>query len=532
MDSHQETGLSQPADNNTQNVTPLGSMNWKKIGNKHFAHKRYNDAIMAYTNGIDAGNNSINMLANRSSAYLRLSKFKSSLADAEAALMINSSHIKSMYRKVKSLFGLEMYKDGLAFLENIEIDSMPQNDAQIIHDLVAKGKRYLSQSENGDYQWDHIYEGQSVYHDMANYTKAVVVKETSTKGRGVFATKMIKAGELVLASKAFAYIEDYNRCDRSCSLLYVDGSVPEIYRNLIEKISDVLLAHPEKSQTLATLFAGPELGSLKCDEADNFVDMKRIEHITLYNAISTNQRIDGSFCRNAGLWIIPSFMNHSCVDANSTWKVIGDFSFIRAFKDISEGDEIEVCYKAPTRLIAQEGLDMYDFDCQCRLCKRDRLDNLSVKADRASLLSKLQSLLSKFDDTDNDFRQQDDEEISSIFTLFEQSREDAPELNLCLINELIDFGKLRFESNSFMKGVETFEKIHDLTKNVASFTLASIVACIYIILSYAKVNEKHIAKNWIETLKKETLLSFGTLHILHVQFLSYIKEMREYNLDI
>lgn len=293
-----------------------------------------------------------------------------------------------------------------------------------------------------------------------------------------------------------------------------------------------MTARPEKSQTLGTLFAGPELGYLKCDDDDHFVDMRRTENISLFNAISTNQRIDGSFCRNAGLCIIPSFMNHSCIDANSTWKVIGDFSFVRAFKDISEGDEIEVTYKTPTKLIAQEGLDMYDFICQCRLCKRDRLDNLSVKAERASLLSQLQSLLSKFDNTDNEFRQQDDEEISNIFTLFVQSREDAPELNLCLVDELIDFGKLRFESKSFEDSVETFEKLYHLTKNVASLTIASMVACIYIILSYAKINKKQIAKNWIEILKKETILSFGTLHVLHVQFSNYIKEMREYDLDV
>lgn len=228
----QGTGSSHPTNDDRD-----GSMNWKRIGNQHFAHKRYNDAIIAYTKGIEEGDNSINMLANRSSAYLRLSEYKSALVDAEAALMIDGNHIKSIYRKVKSLFGLELYKDGMAFLEKIEIGSMPQTDAKIINDLVAKGKCYISQSENGDYQWDSIYEGQSVYHDMADYTNAVVVKETPTKGRGLFATKMIKAGELVLASKAFAYVEDNNPCDRSYSLKFIDGSVPEIYKNLLDKIS-------------------------------------------------------------------------------------------------------------------------------------------------------------------------------------------------------------------------------------------------------------------------------------------------------
>lgn len=309
---------------NEHNDAPDGSMNWKRIGNEHFAFKRYKDAITVYTNRIKVGDKSIDMLANRSCAYLRLSNYKCALNDAQAALNLEKNHIKCIYRKVKALFGLTLYRDAITFLEKMQLASMPKDDAKVVIDLMAKGKCYIAQSENGNYPWDDIYKTKSVYHDMADYTTGVIIKEAPMKGR----------------------------------------------------------------------------------------------------------------------------------------------------------------------------------------------------------------FLSKFDDPRNDFKKQNDVEIHRIFKSFERTREDAAELNLCLVDALIDFGKLRFASRMFMKSVDTFEKLYHLTKSVAAFKIVTILACNFIILSYANVNKLHMAKRWIVILKKETILCFGSLNILHVQFQDCITTMREFHLDI
>lgn len=115
-----------------------GFTDWKRIGNEHFAFKSFNDAIVAYTKGMEEGDKSIDIIANRSAAYLRLLQFKNALVDAEFALTINENHIKSIYRKVTALFGIALYRDAMEFLEKISLDSTPQKDKNVIVGLVAK----------------------------------------------------------------------------------------------------------------------------------------------------------------------------------------------------------------------------------------------------------------------------------------------------------------------------------------------------------------------------------------------------------
>lgn len=511
-----------------------GSTDFKRIGNIHFASKRYKDAIAAYTKGIEEGDKSIDVLANRSCAYLRTFNYKCALSDAEAALIIDKNHIKCIFRKVKALFGMALYRDAMMFLEKIPLESMQQNDRKIIVELMAEAKCFIEQSENGDYPWNTLYQDKSVCYDMAEYTSSVVVKEAPLKGRGLFATKMIKAGELILASKAFAYVQYNTSSEETHRLQFIKRSVPEIHGQLVAKITEILTEYPEKNKIVGSLYAGAELGYLKCtDDVSNdiHIDTERIENISIYNAISTYDTIYGSFITNTGLWIIPSFLNHSCVDANSSWVIIGDFLFVRAFHNISEGEEILIPYRAPTGLIAQKSLDMYDFICQCRVCERDRLDNVEVQVERATIFCKLEEYLKKSDACIR-FQKQNEIEIQRLFKLLEKSRQDAPELNLCLVCPLIKYGDLQHYSKKFLKSAATFEKLYNLTKNVAVFQLAAVVACIKIALSYVNAKQLRKADHWAQTLKKHTKLGFGTLHVLNVKFYNYITILREYGLDI
>lgn len=501
---------------------------WKKIGNLNFVLKKYKVAVLAYTKGIEQGGNLIDLKSNRSACYLALSKHKLALDDAESVLNIDDKHVKCIYRKVTALFGMKLYEDAVSYLENIKLESIPQNDRQVIVDLMTRGKLYVAQSENGDYPWCDLHITESKYHDMADFTKTVVVKNSPMKGRGLFATKTIKPGELILASKALAYLED----------MVPNANTGEQNSKLNQKLVQILEENPEKCQELYRLYAGPELGFLAIEpgvtSSVEFVDKQRIELIARYNRFSSQETIDEMIKQNAGLWITPSYLNHSCVGSNSSWFNIGDFMFVRAVHTISKDEEILICYQPPNELLAHNTLrDMYDLICSCRLCERDLSDDDSVTATRAAIFSQLQKVLGKFKIPSQLRMQKADEcEILQLFRLFGQTRKDAPELNCCLFNELLVFGIFQMELNEFVKAAHTFEKLYELCKNIPTYSLIAVDACLHIVVSYATVRKLPNAKIWLRILKKQANITYGTDKILHIKYDMFMNLIRDNGLNV
>lgn len=502
---------------------------WKTIGNLNFILKRYKEAVLAYTKGIEQGGNLIDLKANRSACYLALSEHKLALDDAESVLNIDDKHVKCIYRKVTALFGIKLYEDAVAYLENIKLESIPQNDRQILVDLMTRGKSYVAQSEHGDYPWCDLYRTESKYHDMADFTKTVIVKNSPMKGRGLFATKTIKPGELILASKALAYLEDIvpSGCDGEDTFI-----LAEMNSKLNKKLVQILEENPNKCQEVYRLYAGPELGFSTIEPG--VVDEQRIEAISIYNRFSSQETIDEMIKRNAGLWITPSYFNHSCVDSNSSWLNIGDFMFVRAVHTIYKDEEILISYQPPNELFAHNTLrDMYDFICSCRLCERNRSDDDSVTATRATIFSQLQKVLGKFK-IPSQLRMQkaDENEILRLFRSFEQTRKDAPDLNCCLFNELLVFGIFRMELNEFVKAANTFEKLYELCKNIPTYSLIAVDACVHIVLSYATVRKLPNAKIWLRILKKQANITYGTDKILHIKYDMFMNLIRDNGINV
>lgn len=512
----------------------LDDVDWRAIGNKHFNSKRYKDAVAAYTKGIRQGDNVITLHANRSAAYLALSKYKLALDDADTVVNADKGHIKCIFRKATALFGMKFYKDAITFLGTIDVEPMPQIDKKLIADLLTKGKSFISQAENGEYPWYDLHQTQSKYHDMADYTSLVTVKESPTKGRGLFATKNIKAGQLVLACKAFVYLEDNVACPDEC---YPNLLVGQINIQLYHKVVRTLEESPEKCFEIYRLYAGPDFGYINLEDQASTkefrVDRERVEQICIFNRFASHNVDDGWMMRNAGIWFLPSFLNHSCVDANSSWFNIGDFIFVRAARNISEGEEIVITYQAPNALLAHKELyDLYEFKCSCRLCERDRVDDETVRDDRATIFSQLQDVMGKFKVPSKLIMQKEDEiAILRLLKLFEQTRKDAPELNCCLFNDLLIFGIFRIERHEFVKAANTFENLYEIIKNIPAFTFTAVDACVHIVVAYATVGKISKAKAWIRILKKQMRITYGTDKIFGLKYDMFVHILRDKGLE-
>ena len=79
---------------------------------------------------------------------------------------------------------------------------------------------------------------------------------------------------------------------------------------------------------------------------------------------------------STGIWLLPSFMNHSCMP-NATRLYIGDTCIVRAITDIPEGEEILISYfRLPLFPKVGDRSHFLGFRCDCKLCKFERKPNV------------------------------------------------------------------------------------------------------------------------------------------------------------
>jgi tetratricopeptide (TPR) repeat protein len=88
-------------------------------GNKHFAQKRFRQALKAYSAGLLLDPCHVRCLSNRSQTFLCISSWQQALDDADAVLALELSHRKCRYRRSVALLCLQRPIDAL-----LEIDSI------------------------------------------------------------------------------------------------------------------------------------------------------------------------------------------------------------------------------------------------------------------------------------------------------------------------------------------------------------------------------------------------------------------------
>lgn len=508
------------------------SVNWKVSGNEHFVQKRFHNAIEAYTSGIDnekgCGKIKLELLANRSAAYLALHKHTKSLEDAESVLTVDKNHIKCIYRKTKCLHGLAQYSDALQFLRSKSQDALPKQHQTIISDLIVKTNSLIVQSQTGEYPWMEIF--QNKFDELAEFVGPVLVKNTLTKGRGLFATDAIKAGQLLLASKAFAYV-----VDDSTNFLFnlnIDEASGRKSLNdrsqtqLVSEIVHILKENPEKMEGLYKLYAGPEFSCSRNEPFESHgrdIDMKRIKAICSYNQFGNGNFFIPGKERDCGVWLSPSFINHSCVDANCTWYYRKDFLFVFAFHDIAEGEEILISYVLPLENKLKDMLQHQGFVCQCRLCIRNSLDDVTIQNKRSKLISSLDEILTKYGDGSSldiiscDI-ENDDVKMTKILESLENLRADAPELNLSYADKLHSVANIYFRNGNAFKSSIVLESMYKLLANIPVFSMELPKISANIIGTYLALRQIDKAMEWIRVLKRDVSLAYGTWKVIEVLF--------------
>lgn len=195
------------------NLRPLVSTKtaeqWKALGTQAFKNKEWFQASIAYSEGlkVDAGTMAQILVLNRAETYIRIGWFNSALSDARRALDVTSLpaelRLKAIGRAARSLYGLGKYEDAIKFTKMLP-------DEKELQSIASRCLRRQQEHELGNYDWAELCRcsRQSTFRpDIANYNGPIEVRKIDCMNgqRGMFVTRDVEAGELLVSCYVFDY---------------------------------------------------------------------------------------------------------------------------------------------------------------------------------------------------------------------------------------------------------------------------------------------------------------------------------------
>ena len=219
-----------------------------------------------------------------------------------------------------------------------------------------------------------------------------VIRESPGKGRGLFATRKIKQGQLILeeypliTSKNEACLDDFE------TNVYpnIDEDTKTKILELHDPADNLNRLDAQTAEKLVRISKDPMMEFYKDAETD---EMSKIFRIIYGHGIMICGEEDLYNINEGGLYHNFSLINHSCLpNASCSW-VMGDFrrTQVRAFKDIEKDEEILInsalgaYYGCGSREFRrQQILENKGFVCECSECSlegEDLEDNERMRAE-------------------------------------------------------------------------------------------------------------------------------------------------------
>ncbi|TKY58895.1 putative protein lysine methyltransferase SET5 [Spatholobus suberectus] len=323
-------------------------------------------------------------LCNRAEARSKQKDFHCALQDCDRALELDATHFKTLLCKGKILLCLHRYSTALECFRTAMLDD--ENSECVSGYLErCKGLELLSRTGCLDLS-DWVVNGfRGKVQELAEHIGAVEIKKSEISGRGLFATKNIDSGSVMLVTKATAM-------ERSIIM----GGVQDLsedaqlamWKNFIDKVCDFVGKCPKTRGLINRLSCGdnedelevPDVGLFRPEsvERDGFevgIDMVKLVGILDVNsltedAVSANVLRRGNDCYCVGLWLLPSFINHSCCP-NARRLHVGDYLVVHASKDMKAGEEVTFGYFDPLcGLSKRKEMAMnWGIHCKCKRCR-------------------------------------------------------------------------------------------------------------------------------------------------------------------
>ena len=147
---------------------------------------------------------------NRSLANLRLGRPASALSDAIRAGGDNEQQLseKALFRQASALYQLGDFDLCLIKLQLLTFTYPASSSTEEAKRMITRTKARLDEQLTGEYNFHQMYKQAKVTPpliDCATYCAPVEIRVSPGRGRGLFTTRKVAAGELLICEKAFGY---------------------------------------------------------------------------------------------------------------------------------------------------------------------------------------------------------------------------------------------------------------------------------------------------------------------------------------
>ncbi|KAL7622158.1 hypothetical protein AAE478_007660 [Parahypoxylon ruwenzoriense] len=393
-------------------------------GNTAVQRQDWAEAKRLYTNAIrTAKTPEEEQLAhlNRSLCNLRLDRPQKALDDARKGnIRKNLLSEKALFREAKALYSLGKFSPCLEKL-SVLVRSNPKNSDAWAE--IKRAKQRLREEETGSYQFSSMYKQANATPpliDCATYVGSVAVRDSPGRGKGLFTTKRVRPGELLLCEKAFAYsyAGDDSPIGRSNTTVLVNlnsgtmcmGGQANLITQVVQKIyhnhvgaeiftdlhhgnyAPVAISEVDGAPVVDT-FLVAEIIRLNCFGAPR---TSYESTITAMNDAGGEKHDRSAAHTTCGIWPLASRINHSCI-TNCRRSFIGDMMVVRACEDMEAGTELHFGYRSPepneTYAETQKNLGNWGFVCSCALCLDKKSTPRKAVQERKTLRHSLKPLL-------------------------------------------------------------------------------------------------------------------------------------------
>ena len=409
------------------------ALQWKDEGNKAYGSGNYHLALWLYNIAIDLLSSSNKfedvslrrlILRNRTMVQFYLGDFEPALIDAKNAIipqlevqdaLDTKRNTTAYFRAGRAAYEMHQY-DAAEQLFNRALElSSEDSDSDSLKELEKIKVRRKEMA--GDYDFNILSKSTSKKHnrlDRADFISNTAVKDAGEgRGRGLFAKKGFKAGELIMCEKALSVSFD---SDVGASNGYAilnsktqrraTGTTATLLFQLVDKLKN----SPATAKGFFDLQDDnytPQVSLEPIDGAvpvDTFRTLAVLDHncygcptIRSSSNAAQAQLASSKGYPSSGMWLHASYINHAC-NGNAMRSFIGDMMVVRATRDIKDGDEICMPYRLPhpDNSVTQEELQkIWGFKCDCILCRAEAASPGKDKKQRIELIAKAMDFTNK-----------------------------------------------------------------------------------------------------------------------------------------
>lgn len=143
---------------------------------------------------------------NRSLAFLKTKQYDAAFTDTGFQTFSEEPSEKALFRAAEALYHLARYDECRQVLEQL-CNIFPANKEAAA--TLTRAQRRCTESSTGEFDFKLLQAEAKKYQpphlDHATYVGPLEVRKVKGKGRGLFVTKSVQVGDLLLCEKAFSH---------------------------------------------------------------------------------------------------------------------------------------------------------------------------------------------------------------------------------------------------------------------------------------------------------------------------------------